>query len=421
MGRKLGKNKKKAWRNKINISDVEQRLEDERLAERIGPLPQAAFVVEKVGGDPSLLKGPTRRTAKSQTSFVEKSEKGKLKTTAELTEGLSVHRALLSQSKVKPAIKPRSGPKLKPLKVKKNITKSPTILKSNETLFANDIWDEKPLDDMNILKKEQELLRSKRPTKTPSSIFNRPTLIPAVEVPHPGASYNPDLQQHQKLMRKIVDEELRNIKKQKKTADTKNKKTFEQLETEYMEEMKQGLEDEDEGCCLSEEDDDDEDSQTMSKKSVKAENRKTQAQRNREKKMKMLMKLKLKQKANEKGKKNEPSVKNIIKQLKREEELTEQRRKLREDKEKKRLHHGRTRQGRIKFPTKDEVVPLPSDLTGHLREVKVEGNLLKERFNSLIRRNLIEPRSKVVRHRNRNRKKSEKSFVKRSHQEDGDK
>ena len=36
MGKLRGKNKKKAWKKQIDISDVEQRLEDDRLAERVG-------------------------------------------------------------------------------------------------------------------------------------------------------------------------------------------------------------------------------------------------------------------------------------------------------------------------------------------------------------------------------------------------
>ena len=36
MGQMRGKSKKKAWKKQIDISDVEQRLEDDRLAERVG-------------------------------------------------------------------------------------------------------------------------------------------------------------------------------------------------------------------------------------------------------------------------------------------------------------------------------------------------------------------------------------------------
>lgn len=42
-----------------------------------------------------------------------------------------------------------------------------------------------------------------------------PTAIPPVEVPHPGLSYNPSLEDHQDLLRQVVEKEKKLIKEEK--------------------------------------------------------------------------------------------------------------------------------------------------------------------------------------------------------------
>lgn len=42
-----------------------------------------------------------------------------------------------------------------------------------------------------------------------------PTAIPPVELPHPGLSYNPSLEDHQDLLRQVVEKEKKLIKEEK--------------------------------------------------------------------------------------------------------------------------------------------------------------------------------------------------------------
>lgn len=72
------------------------------------------------------------------------------------------------------------------------------------------------------------------------------------------------------------------------------------------------------------------------------------------------------------------------------------------------------RLGRHKFEEPDLDVNLPEDIAGNLRNVKTESSLLKDRFHTLQRNNML-PTTKLV-----SRKKSKvKRFERNSHKEPG--
>lgn len=60
---------------------------------------------------------------------------------------------------------------------------------------------------------------------------------------------------------------------------------------------------------------------------------------------------------------------------------------------------GTKRLNRTRYEEPDIPINLISELTGSLRSVKVEGNLLEDRFKSLQKRNIIEPRERFLRKR----------------------
>jgi len=78
--------------------------------------------------------------------------------------------------------------------------------------------------DIFPLEIEKEyLVPIKKPPKPPKRIT--PSLIPAIEVPKSGASYNPAFEAHQSLLKEAVDEQL---KKRKELKDTLAKLKAEQ-------------------------------------------------------------------------------------------------------------------------------------------------------------------------------------------------
>lgn len=83
-------------------------------------------------------------------------------------------------------------------------------------------------------------------TKCTKSLRTRTSALPAVELPHPGMSYNPSLEDHQDLLKIVVNEESKLIKEnkhltkctegmfQKMTEDKKNVSVLHFLQIYYV-------------------------------------------------------------------------------------------------------------------------------------------------------------------------------------------
>lgn len=74
-------------------------------------------------------------------------------------------------------------------------------------IVEKDIWLEKDtvrhtLTNLGKLKKQ-----------TPVSIQKKPTILPTIETPRGGMSYNPSLEDHQNLLKEIADKEETLIKR----------------------------------------------------------------------------------------------------------------------------------------------------------------------------------------------------------------
>merc|ERR1712214_155398 len=99
-------------------------------------------------------------------------------------------------------------------------------------------------------------------------------------------------------------------------------------------------------------------------------------------------------------------IKSIKKEIRSKESITSK-----EDQSGTHGKNERKRLGRHKFVEQDVDVKLSEELTGSLRELTQDGNLLRDRFKSFQRRHIIEPRNPVVPHR----KYKRKIVVKRSY------
>lgn len=355
-----------------------------------------------------------------------------IKQPSELTADLKVFQSLKPQSKVEVPSVSRTTKSVrtesqrlqkKPLKAKAPQTQSLSST-SRKLLsdFSNDLWAEQNTgNQLKELEEEQEYLRTQKTRSAPARIFNKPNLVPAIELPHAGSSYNPSKQDLQKLTKLVVKKELKKISKDQDVSDSLiEKKSWAQKDKEYLDEMMEGLvSDEDEGF----DDEEEESIGTENIKKIPDRLGKTSAQRRKEKKVKVLMKKLAVRKAAKRRQSTQVGVKNVMKQLNQEEAKIDQRIERRAARFKRQLIEGKggkmfvTGKGRI--PVKDQVVPLPADLKGNLRSVKMEGNLLKDRFNSLMRRSLIETRSKVTsKIRSRYKRRPTKSYIKTTQRED---
>lgn len=238
-----------------------------------------------------------------------------------------------------------------------------------------------------------EQVTNKYNWKTPKHIIKKPTKLPAIETPLPGMSYNPTYDAHQNLLRQAVDVELDKLEKEskllKQLATPLTQAEAAPIKQSWLKEMSSGLFDDDE-VNIQEETTNKTDSVSVGKP-VKNET-KTSQQRNKEKvhkKKQAVAKL-----AKEKRILDNKlfRVKSIRKEI--EGELKTQSDKQKQIRTKYEQHEqfGTKKFGRYKFERPDLDLNLSEELTGNLRTMKTEGNLLHDRFKSLQKRNIIETR-----------------------------
>ena len=289
---------------------------------------------------------------------------------------------------------------------------------ANLRFHTYDLWDDKPEpkevdSEMEELKDYQEILKGSKPPKVPKYRYQKPSLLPTIEVPHSGQSYNPAFEDHQELLAVAHDIEVNKIKKEERfkrlvegyyvgKTDAPNDKTWAQ-------EMAHGLglsDDEEEG---DKEEDNSED--LTSSKLIRADKKKTKAQRRREL-LKKQLEAKKKLEKSQKAKANEVfKIKSLRKELEAKEKESIERQKRKSQRIIDKLYKPK-QMSRYSYDEPDVELNLSEELTGSLRSLKTEGNLLHDRFKSLQRRNIIESRTKQTFKRKYKLKKINKSTCK---------
>jgi nucleolar protein 53 len=263
---------KKSWRKNIDITEVEDALEVERFEVRIGggfidKKSEDFFMLDQEGGDDSKVEANEESYEDKLTMMKKKKFK-----CFELLEGLpGAPDPVSSRKKVRteeakltePMQEKKQAKQLKRLKVGKAVKhQMMETLKKTEHLrkagrrakFDFDLWGEeaKEKKDPNLtnewVKPETRFhtdiwtnkftagkLRNKKPN----------SLVPNVEVPHSGQSYNPALSDHQDILWKAAMIEIDKEKKEKKLdrSLTGMFPTKDQAPTQqsYMAEMSVGL------------------------------------------------------------------------------------------------------------------------------------------------------------------------------------
>ncbi|CAG2100890.1 unnamed protein product [Medioppia subpectinata] len=414
---KVSKNRKKSWKKHCPVDDVEEYLDNKRFNERIGgsaadKSDESLFVIEKTANNALLSEDKQKATKAPKES--------KLKS---IQSDIKYFKLLESQSKVDP-ISPRIGPKetkrtllnddkkfakLWPQKRKqylraKQMAEERKAIKADPKLryeFGFDLWGEKPEthpDDEEIeeLIDYQEVLKGSKPPKVPKHRYNKPSLLPSVEVPLSGQSYNPSSEAHQSLLAMAHDIEVKKIREDQHftrlVEDHYVTKASAPNDQTWSQEMSHGL-------GLSDDEDNDIEDQTeendekISHQLIRADKKKTKAQRNKEllqKQMSLKKKLEkgLKIKANEIFK-----LKTYKKELDRKDKESTERQMRRSERIRSKLFKPK-RMSRYEYSSPDVELNLTQELSGSLRSMKTEGNLLEDRFKSIQRRNIIETRTK---------------------------
>merc|ERR1711990_377842 len=187
--------------------------------------------------------------------------------------------------------------------------------------------------------------------------------LPAVSIPHPGASYNPDLGQYLTHLSAAHGVEEKKLKDEQKLAREMDAKFPNKEEGEGKNVEKKG----------------------SIKRKTKKQKRKAKEQRTIQ--QKLSKKKTAKQRALEFTK-----LKTINYEISaRERELSDKLKKKELLKSKREKAGITYRLGQTKYEPMDVEVKLTSELVGDLRSLVPEGNLLEDRYDNLKRRNMVAP------------------------------
>uniref|UniRef100_A0A8C8S611 Ribosome biogenesis protein NOP53 n=1 Tax=Pelusios castaneus TaxID=367368 RepID=A0A8C8S611_9SAUR len=262
-----------------------------------------------------------------------------------------------------------------------------------------DIWsDTNPLDQVLAGQDTWFLEQTKKQrVRRPARLKKKPSELPAVEVIPAGGSYNPTFQAHQVLLLQAHEVELRRQKAEEKLERQLSFPTAAEAPTQEtaFREQCEGL--------LEESGDEEDDEEKMLREppapvatplSTLLHEKKTEQQRRREKEAKALVARRLGEKAARCRRQELFQLRSIRLQVKRREAELLRRRRVRLAKRQAEATKPR-RLGRLKYEDPDLEVQLSTELAESLRTLKPEGSILRDRFKSLQKRNLIEPRERA--------------------------
>ncbi|KAI9100505.1 ribosome biogenesis protein Nop53/GLTSCR2 [Phlyctochytrium arcticum] len=450
---KSGRKGKKEWRKNVDISAVEEELHELRTEERLGGKAihqaddQSLFFTDKAGdaeikekfkyaklriddiitpksGFDGITSRPT--VAKSTKTVAEPGMKVRQASKNQLkkVQALAKRKAELGMDKVGAA---------QAAKAKRLAEKEKKLAQSQGQL---DLWGSEapkaiPTPPSSTPTTPQSIKTSTSPQQPPSIPQNdfisdilavparkgpQPrkavSAIPAVQIVHAGASYNPSFTDHQQALRLAVDEELMK-EDQRQAAKSK---------LAYPAEL-DNLDDE---TFFSESEDEEEESELKDGEGsgTQAENdsisgpqptgtRKTKAQRNRERRLEGIARQEEQTRTTKKLLKQINSLGEIEKSVRKEERMLAGLANERQEKEETRLAKEAGRLGPHMIKPLPMDVSLTEDLPDTLRELRPEGNLFRERFQSLQKRSLIEARVPVGKKLKYRRKETETHDYKR--------
>ncbi|KAI9469666.1 MAG: ribosome biogenesis protein Nop53/GLTSCR2 [Benjaminiella poitrasii] len=384
---------KKAWRKNVDITDVEEAQEELRSMERVightGELKDEEIFTIDVTGD----HGVKRKLAKDKPLRVD-----------EILEQRSAVPAIKSKNPFKKPemtddVFSRHESKLLKRKIENNAPLAPK--KKNKKASAAksyDLWDDEPKEaeqsSNDFLPKEEKIKAPKTMIQKPGALVH----VPAVSTPEGGQSYNPTLEEHQALLAKAIEVEerkaeiLRNLQEQLSYREELKLLADELAHSEITADGKMITTDT--ATAVNDEEEEDEDNSSNKKKKNKGE-RKTRQQRHKSHRL-ATEELQKKQQLQERTIRRQiHMLRDIEKELAERvdalDALAEKRGERKMEEEKK----GLKKLGKYTVPELPVDVQLTDELCETLRQLKPEGNMFRDRFISIQKRNIIEPRVPV--------------------------
>lgn len=411
--RQASRKGKKAWRKNIDLIATEAALEDLREQERAEGVPahkrsNAELFMEDRSGQETTLARQARekRKLKSQEILAHRSAvpamQQKARSSFQLPDDSSAAKAAAAglPPKFKKrlrmlASRPHEGVEGETERGRAGRLQSDAVLAEK-----HDLWGEAPKTRQN----DWIAPAAKDPVHRPRSMQHEPYAaarsMPAVSVPHPGTSYNPDFDSHEALVQtayeKAMAAELDEQQAQELHAQWKGVTQGVPLPLDLpLDVPEEGGEDDeevqDEGAA------------------PKMPARKTAAQRRREARAKEQYTLAQQRRKERRIQGMISELPNQMKQAKRDAqtraELVQQRRRQKEERLRSQGIAG-TRIGKYAVPSQRVDVQTGDELSDSLRRLRPEGNLFWDRFQSLQARGLAEARKPVLPMRQRRKLKT---------------
>ena len=276
-----------------------------------------------------------------------------------------------------------------------------------------DLWQDKektPIGDVYVDYAEDfEKVRLSRmykcPPKPNPQVLKKPSLLPAVDAPHPGLSYNPDKADHSKLLISIANKKQKEINEKKK-LNRKVKEGYDptvNAALEQAKEMASGLFSEEEEDESSDQLDEQE---ANEKPLITADLKRPKSNKAKRDEIKMKIdKARSKQRKEKKKLETEfTRIKQYVRAAKAADEKSQLKKQAKEQRKLDKLYRP-ARLGKEKYKDAPAEFCLESELKGSLRKMTSEGNLLMDRFKSLQKRNLIEHRRVQLKKRSKPKRK----------------
>ena len=411
--RQASRKGKKAWRKNIDLIATEAALEDLREQERAEGVPahkrsNAELFMEDRSGQETTLARQARekRKLKSQEILAHRSAvpamQQKARSSFQLPDDSSAAKAAAAglPPKFKKrlrmlASRPHEGVEGETERGRAGRLQSDAVLAEK-----HDLWGEAPKTRQN----DWIAPAAKEPVHRPRSMQHEPYAaarsMPAVSVPHPGTSYNPDFDSHEALVQTAYEKakaaELDEQQAQELHAQWKGVTQGVPLPLDLpLDVPEEGGEDDeevqDEGAA------------------PKMPARKTAAQRRREARAKEQYTLAQQRRKERRIQGMISELPNQMKQAKRDAqtraELVQQRRQQKEERLRSQGIAG-TRIGKYAVPSQRVDVQTGDELSDSLRRLRPEGNLFWDRFQSLQARGLAEARKPVLPMRQRRKLKT---------------
>ncbi|KAJ2341455.1 hypothetical protein GGH91_003850 [Coemansia sp. RSA 2671] len=407
-----GRKGKAAWRKNIDLTDVEEGLEEKREEERQGGVvegrkDQDIFMTDVVGDQKTKQK--LQQTKKLRVDEILGKRSG---------VAIPTHGSKMGEDRIKRKEHHEMRKRLK--KIAGFVGKERVAaegIKAKPTTGKYDLWTETPSEIMPSVSQRRAVVSRKKLVHIAE--------LPAVEVAHPGASYRPDSKDHQELIQKAGEEYEELTRKREKFSefagfrgnDTMGSamecaqvmideiKAGQSVVAEKTEMGRDGSAEDsdaemDAAAAESGDSDDDEQAMTTTSKDPK---RKSRVTRNRIRRHNDRLVEEQKAKALVQQSRQLDQAKRLNKvvdgMVEKSEQAAERTRKHAEEK----ARQPRKKIGKNVVPQLLQAVKLAEDLPSSLRQLQPESNGFSEVYSSLVKRNFIEPRPSAPQKRQRRR------------------